>query len=202
MNNLKSVMVFIAAVVFSTSVVALQPALITSSNQAAFTAVQTQLSQADHLKGNFKQVRHIQLLSSPLVSSGQFELSKTQGLSWHQTQPFVSDLTVSQDKIEQTFANNPPTIITEKEQPVVFSFTKIFLAVFNGDLAQVAQNFTILFAGDTKAWTIVLTPKVAPLNKAIESVMLTGGKTIATITIKDVQKDEIDIALLQVETLK
>lgn len=201
MNNLRSVIIFIATV-FSSCALALQPAPITSSNQLAFTAVQTQLSQADHLKGNFKQVRHIQLLSSPLVSSGQFELSKSQGLSWHQTQPFVSDLTVNQDKIEQTFANNPPTIITEKEQPVIFSFTKIFLAVFNGDLAQVSQNFTILFAGDTTAWTIVLTPKAAPLNKAIESITLTGGKTIATITIKDAQKDEIDIALLQVETLK
>lgn len=201
MNNLRWVIIFIATV-FSSCALALQPTPIASSNQLAFTAVQTQLSQADHLKGNFKQVRHIQLLSSPLISSGQFELSKSQGLSWHQTQPFVSDLTVNQDKIEQSFANNPPTIITEKEQPVVFSFTKIFLAVFNGDLAQASQNFTILFAGDTTAWTIVLTPKVAPLNKAIESITLTGGKTIENITIKDTQKDEIDIALLQVETLK
>ena len=106
-----------------------------------FTEVQKMLAQQDNLSGAFKQTRYIPLLSHPLVSYGHFTLSKKSGLHWIQKKPFSSTLTLTNNKITQTIADNPPTIITKAEQPIVFSFTNIFLSLFNGNMALVENYF-------------------------------------------------------------
>ena len=141
----------------------LQP--ITSANQKQFQQVQTMLSKADNLSGDFKQTRKFALLSSPLLSNGHFALSKKQGLKWEQVKPFKSKLIVTSSKIEQQIQSSPATIITKEEQPVVFSFTNIFLSVFKGNTKAIKNYFTISFAGDTAEWKIVLKPIGAPLIK-------------------------------------
>ena len=161
------------------------------SNEAAFKQVQIQLAKADNLSGNFTQIRNMRLLSAPLKSSGQFVLSKANGLQWNQSKPFKSSLIVTNTKIEQRIENTPPTIITQKEQPIVFSFTHIFLSVFNGDATAIKEYFNIYFIGDTKAWEIALKPTNSLLKKAITSIEMTGGKYIQTVTINEVKQNQM-----------
>lgn len=168
-------------------------------NQPDFQAVEQQLSQPNALTGKFKQVRSVQGLTQPLISSGTFSLSKQSGLLWQQTQPFASTLSLTQSKIEQKMLDNPPTIITQKEQPIVFSFTRIFLSVFQGDIAQIQQHFKVYFTGTAKDWRIALIPKEAPLNKAILRIELQGTDTISSILIEDTQKNTTAIRFSDIQ---
>lgn len=170
-----------------------------SSNQKELHQVQKMLSNVNKLSGKFKQTQKIQLLSTPLISSGHFILSKTDGLKWHQTNPFKSNLTLTTSKIEQQLADNPPTIITKEQQPIVFSFTNIFLSVFNGDTKTITEHFAISFTGNTTKWNILLKPIGAPLNKAIASIELSGSKYINFITINEARNNKMVIQLYNIK---
>ncbi len=172
---------------------------LTSSNQSAFNKVQAQLSTSNRLSGEFKQIRKMKLLSTPLMSEGNFVLSKNNGLQWHQTKPFHSDLIVTPSKIEQKIENTPPTIITKKQQPIVFSFTNIFLSIFNGNAKAIKNYFKIYFIGNTYAWKIALKPLGSPLNKAILSIEMSGGKYVYSITINEVKQNQMILNFFNVK---
>jgi hypothetical protein len=173
-----------------------------SVGQNQLQQVHKMLASTDNLSGNFKQVRKMQLLSDPLVSSGHFVLSKTKGLKWYQTTPFKSTLIVTASKIEQQLESSPPVVITKEQQPVVFSFTNIFLSVFNGDTKTVSEYFDITFTGNTSRWNIILKPNSAPLNKAIASIEMSGGKYINYIAINETKNNQTIIRLYNAKELQ
>jgi len=170
---------------------------LTPKNQTAFQTVEKQLSTAAEIRGQFKQTRHMRLLSEPLISYGTFTLQKT-GLHWQQTQPFPALLTVTNDTIKQTLPGAPPTVMTAKSQPVVFSFTKIFLSVFKGDTQNIRSYFDIYFSGDAADWQIGLKPKPGILKKAIRSITLAGSKTVREIRINQTHNNQMEITFSHV----
>lgn len=163
-----------------------------------FQQVQEILSKPASIEGNFTQVRNVKILSQPLVSSGAFLLSKKDGLLWKQDKPFISTMTMNSQKIEQKIMDNPPSVLTEKEQPAVFNFTKIFLSVFQGNLSEVQQYFNIYFMGDAHHWEMLLIPTGSPLNKAIYSIQLNGERTIQEVTVIDAEKNSLKISFSRV----
>ncbi len=174
---------------------------VTAQNGPELEKVQKMLSATDNLKGDFTQTRHIALLSSPLISSGNFIISKASELTWDQLKPFISSLKVTDTKLIQKMGDNPPTVITKEQQPIVFSFTSIFLSIFKGDTVKVKQYFDIYFTGDTTHWEIALKPNSSPLNKAIASIELSGGKYIQTVTINEVKKNTMVIEFSNIQPL-
>ena len=185
-------------VLFSMGVYA---APLTISNQKIFHAVQQQLASADNLSGHFTQTRDIKLLSSPLKSEGNFILSKSKGLSWNQTQPFKSQLTVTADKLTQQIGDNPPITLTKEQQPIVFFFTQTFLSVFKGDTKALTPYFNIGFSGDQKNWQIRLAAKTAPLNKAITQIELSGGNYFNSAVISEATGDKLTIHFRHIKVL-
>lgn len=169
----------------------LQP--LTTQNQTIFNTITKNLSTKKIISGHFQQIRTMKLLSHPLISSGHFVLSKNSGLRWVQTKPFPSTLIVTNSIIEQQLPNTPTTIITKKEQPLVFSFTKIFLAIFNGDIQTIQDNFNISFSGSKEQWFIELEPKSTLLKKALLKITLTGSDTIKQVTIQEPQDNNMTI---------
>lgn len=200
---MKKILIFLLSLFFiASSYASIYSHPLNESNQATFNQVQAQLSKADTLSGNFKQIRNMHLLSQPLTSTGHFILSKKEGLKWYQTTPFESMLIVTDNKIEQTITNTPTTIITKKEQPIVFSFTHIFLSIFNGDTKGIKDYFDIYFTGNTKQWKIALKPTSELLQKAIESIEMSGGKTINTITINEAKQNQMIMSFSNVKAVE
>jgi len=172
---------------------------LSSVNQKDFNVVQKMLASSSNLKGNFQQTRYIKLLSSPLTSSGTFSISQTAGLTWNQTQPFSSKLTVTDNKIEQQMQDAPPTIMTKEKQPIVFSFTKIFLSIFEGNTKALETYFNVYFNGNLENWQIALKPKNSPLDKAFTSIELQGKKYVSSVTINEVKGNKLVIKFTNVK---
>ncbi len=163
-----------------------------------FVAVEKQLTKNANISGDFEQTRYISGLDNPLKSTGEFSIT-TDGLVWDQTDPFKSTMKASKDRLEQSIMDNPPTVITREQQPMVFTFTQVFMSVFQGDTSSVESYFNIEFSGDVNSWKITLSPKSSPLDKAIKTIELEGAKTIEHIKVTDAQENVIDIKLMNVK---
>ncbi|MFC4891681.1 outer membrane lipoprotein carrier protein LolA [Pseudofrancisella aestuarii] len=163
------------------------------ADQPNFLAVEKQLTKNSNISGNFEQTRHIDGLQTPLTSSGTFKLSPESGLYWNQDKPFKSILKVTKDSLEQTVMDNPPTILTRDQQPVVFTFTQVFMSILQGNTDSIEQYFNASFKGNTKDWEITLTPKANIISKAIESIYLKGSNTIDFVKVIDTEGNIVNI---------
>ena len=165
-----------------------------------FQAVEKQLTKDTNISGKFIQIRQIAGLNSSLKSSGTFKLTNDGSLLWQQQQPIKTTMQMSKNKLTQTIMDNPPTVLTRDDQPIVFTFTSVFMSVFKGDTKTISEFFNINFEGNTQNWTITLTPKSSPLNKAIKEITLKGNRYITNIDVADTQDNIIKIQLFDITT--
>ena len=172
---------------------------LTNFNEPNFVAVQKKLSAGVLVNGKFEQTRTLTLLTKPLVSTGHFSLSKKDGLRWEQLAPFTSKLLLTKTSLQQQIGDQPANTITQQQQPILFTFSNIFLSVFNGDITSVQQYFHVYFSGNIMHWQLVLKPYTSPLDKAIKSIQLQGANTIKSITIVDAQANTMHIKLFDIK---
>lgn len=182
-----------------------------SAQAMTLSELQHTLSATTVVRGDFSQSRTMAMFNQPLVSQGKFVIAANNGLWWHQTAPMAVSLVLTQDKLSQQFDDQPPQIITAAQNPMVFYFSHIFLALFNGDTSALNQQFTLkltTLASDTdthtatkKQWQLVLTPKQAPLNKVFTTITLQGGKFINQLTLAEIRGDKTVITFSHQRTI-
>lgn len=164
-----------------------------SAQVSDLTALQSQLAAHNIVRGDFTQLRHIEMFAQPLSSEGQFTLSKDKGLLWQQTTPFPVNLVLTQDKLRQTFAGQEPQTITAQDNPMAFYFSHVFLAVFHGDTDALKEQFDVSFSSDDAQWTITLAPTQAPLNSVFETITLSGQENINQLVLQELRGDKTEI---------
>ena len=157
------------------------------------SSLQTQLAASSTVRGDFTQLRHLEMFEQPLSSQGTFTLNRDQGLLWQQTTPFPVQLVLTQDKLRQTFAGQSPQVITAQENPMAFYFSHVFLAVFHGDSEALSQQFDMDFSVQDDQWTLVLTPKQPPLSSVFKSISLIGQQDINKLTLQELRGDKTEI---------
>ncbi|MCK6264371.1 outer membrane lipoprotein carrier protein LolA [Vibrio sp. ZSDE26] len=181
--------VFVTSV-FATSAVAAPSSLVRVND---LDDLQQQLSQHPIVRGDFTQLRHLEMFKQPLSSTGEFTLSKRDGLLWQQHQPFPVNLVLTENQLRQTFSDQPPQVITAKENPMAFYFSHIFLSVFHGDTEALKAQFELDFSSSDSQWTLHLTPTQAPLNAVFEQIVLQGTQDIDALTLIEVRGDKTEI---------
>lgn len=155
--------------------------------------LETQLAQHPIVRGEFTQQRHIEMFAEPLSSTGRFTLSKQQGLLWQQNVPFAVNLVLTEDKLRQTFVNQAPQTISAEQNPLVFYFSRVFLAVFHGDTQALKTEFELNFSAQEGQWQLVLTPLQAPLNKVFSTITLSGDQDIDSLVLQELRGDQTEI---------
>jgi len=155
--------------------------------------LEAQLQKFSLVRGNFTQSRQIEMFDQPLISTGEFLLEKSHGLLWQQQSPFPVNLVLTEDRLRQTFTNQPAQVITAQENPMAFYFSKIFLSVFHGDTQQLQSQFDLNFEPDAEQWQLTLIPKQAPLKTVFESITLQGNTDIDSLVLQEVRGDKTEI---------
>ncbi|CAH7175625.1 putative transmembrane protein [Vibrio chagasii] len=171
----------------------------------SISELQTVLSENSIVRGEFTQIRNMEMFSQPLTSQGTFLLDKSSGLLWTQTTPFPVNLVLTDNKLSQRFADQPAKIITDKENPMAFYFSHIFLSVFHGDTQKLQEQFSLSFQPatvqssdhNTGSWTLTLKPKSAPMNAVFEAITLQGNGDIERIELKEIRGDSTVIEFSQ-----
>tara|TARA_Y100001960_G_scaffold330192_1_gene423533 strand:- start:1005 stop:1685 length:681 start_codon:yes stop_codon:yes gene_type:complete len=171
----------------------------------SISELQTVLSQNSIVRGEFTQTRNMEMFAQPLTSQGTFLLDKSNGLLWTQTTPFPVNLVLTDNKLSQRFADQPAKLITDKENPMAFYFSHIFLSVFHGDTQKLQDQFSLTFQPttaqssdqNTAFWKLTLKPKSAPMNAVFEAITLQGNSDIERIELKEIRGDSTVIEFSQ-----
>ncbi|MCG9543321.1 outer membrane lipoprotein carrier protein LolA [Vibrio sp. Isolate33] len=173
----------------------------------SISELQMVLSENSIVRGEFTQTRNMEMFAQPLTSQGTFLLDKSSGLLWTQTTPFPVNLVLTDNKLSQRFADQPAKIITDKENPMAFYFSHIFLSVFHGDTQKLQEQFSLSFEPaaiqspdentGNNSWTLILTPKNAPMNAVFEAITLQGNSDIERIELKEIRGDSTVIEFSQ-----
>ncbi|WP_052879731.1 LolA family protein [Vibrio coralliirubri] len=182
-----------------------------STAVSSISDLQTVLSTNNIVRGEFTQTRNMEMFAQPLTSQGTFLLDKSSGLLWTQTTPFPVNLVLTDNKLSQSFADQPAKIITDKENPMAFYFSHIFLSVFHGDTQKLQEQFALDFKPATvtssdentenKSWTLTLKPKSAPMNAVFEAITLQGQNDIERIELREIRGDSTVIEFSQLSHL-
>ncbi|MEZ9422834.1 outer membrane lipoprotein carrier protein LolA [Vibrio lentus] len=177
----------------------------------SISELQTVLSENSIVRGEFTQTRNMEMFAQPLTSQGAFLLDKSNGLLWTQATPFPVSLVLTDNKLSQRFADQPAKIITDKENPMAFYFSHIFLSVFHGDTQKLQEQFALDFEPATvtssdentenKSWTLTLKPKNAPMNAVFEAITLQGQNDIERIELREVRGDSTMLEFSQLSHL-
>lgn len=162
--------------------------------------LQQKLTVHEVLRGDFIQTKTLQMFNQPLDSNGTFLLSHEQGLIWAQKNPFPVSLVLTKDKLRQQFADQPPEIISAADNPMVFYFSHLFLALFKGDLSTLDEQFSMSLDEDNNGtWSLLLLPKQSPLNKVFEKIEIKGKSQIQTLSLIELNQDSSVIKFSHIE---
>lgn len=174
----------------------------TCSQAITLEELQKQFSKHVTVRADFVQDRYINGLPNPLHSTGKMIISQKFGLWWQQQTPFVMTLKMNEQRMEQRIDDQKPQIITAENQPQLFQFNHLLTAIFTADKEMLTNNFDLTLSGHNKQWTLVLTPKLAPLNKIFKQIILDGQQYLQTVTINDMQNDKTVIVFSRHQTAK
>lgn len=125
---------------------------------ATLAAIQQQLQGQRVTSFMFGQERHIALLTRPVLSSGQLEFSGQQGLCWQILQPYATTLLVNDAGVFQIGRDRQRKQLMAGGNPVFEIFAQVYLALFQGNLAQLDRHFSVLPDRQGDDWSIRLVP--------------------------------------------
>ncbi|MBU0538926.1 MAG: outer membrane lipoprotein carrier protein LolA [Gammaproteobacteria bacterium] len=149
----------------------------------------------ESIHGKFSQSRHIAVLSTPIVSSGEFYYQRENGLRWHVSHPVESTLEISYDKGIHLINEDG------EAKPVIGAelLTQLFLGLFSGNLDALLDIFDITEQDDENAWQLHLTPKSDALRQHISHVDIAGQNENGVDAIKVIETsgDHNEIQLLE-----
>ncbi|MCR9002791.1 MULTISPECIES: LolA family protein [Rahnella] len=172
-----------------------------TANAVTLEELQQRFSQVPVLRAEFAQQRTISGMAQPLNSSGNLLIARQQGLWWQQEKPFTLTLLLTENRMVQIMAGQSPQVVTADTNPQMFQFNSLLSALFHADQRALGQNFSLNFTDLGKgAWTLVLTPKVSPLNRLFRSITLSGETFLNNIDINDMQGDATHIRFFNQKT--
>lgn len=87
------------------------------------------------------------------------------------------------ERLAQRMADGPLLTMDSSDQPMVLSFSRIFLNMFRGEHADLEEHFSIQFRSEKDTWEIELMPTSFPLSEGISNISLRGRHHIDLITV-------------------
>ncbi len=150
----------------------------------------TTLTKVKTLKANFSQEKKITVLKKPLISSGELIFDRHTGVYWSLTTPYKSKIIIDNEKLTSIDDDNKKIVIKASEQPMLYGFTKIFMAIFSGNTDELKKHFEIYFKKEKETWQIGLIPTSSELKKVISKILLTGkDNRVHSITLWETNSD-------------
>lgn len=152
------------------------------SSRATLQRVSERLTVADVTRGAFTQEHHLNVLSRPLVSRGDFVYHRQLGVRWSVIEPFASTMVVA------------PTGVFyqgEQAQPFAKGFGQLLLTLMQLDVEQLARNFVASGDPGGDEWKLVLKPRHDQWRQAITEIQLRGNQAINQVGVLEASGDKV-----------
>lgn len=154
------------------------------------------------LEAEFREEKHMALLAEPLVNEGSLHFAQGK-LARHVKAPVASSVLIADGLLEFGDGSGKETIDLD-QNPVVRLFVDSFVHIFAGDRAALEQLYAIQFSPtEGGAWVLVLRPRMSPIDKVIDRVILEGKDLAVTkMRIIEIGGDETITTFTKVDTAK
>jgi outer membrane lipoprotein-sorting protein len=157
--------------------------------------VRNRLVNANVLRGQFEQTKHVAGFKKALVSKGDFLVAKERGVLWQTREPFPSTLRLTRNEIRATQNGAVAFRLDASSEPSVSVINGVLFSLLNGDVAALEQHFQIDGALHGSAWHLTLTPKDANMAKLMQRIELDGDQFVRHIEIAEGNGDDTSINL-------
>jgi len=169
------------------------PAAAPAAESLSLDALLARFAAMSGLQASFREEKRMALLAAPLVNEGTIYFvpnGKRPRLARHTARPARSVVLIDGGALKVADDAGREEIALDKS-PAVRLFVDSFVKIFAGDREALAAMYTMALEAEGQRWTLRLKPKVAPLDKLIERVEITGeGVVIATMRVVEVGGDE------------
>lgn len=159
--------------------------------------VRQRLTSEPVVRGAFEQRKTVKGFRNPLVSSGEFVVSRQRGVLWRTLEPFASTLVVTRDRVLARQADGSVARrLSASEEPAVRAISETLFGVMSADLAALAERFQIdgELVGPS-GWRLVLLPREPALARWVQRVELEGERFLRAVRLQEGSGDQTQIRL-------
>jgi len=150
------------------------------------------LSKAPGLYAHFREEKHITLLQAPLVSEGSIYFTPPARFARHTEKPIASAMVIDGNQLQFGNAEGQESM-NLGTNPVARLFADAFVMLLSGNRAGLEKMFKMQLTpkpGTANEWRLVLTPKVAPMDKMIKELELRGhGLNLEEMDVRETSGD-------------
>jgi outer membrane lipoprotein-sorting protein len=167
---------------------------------AIATRAEAQAPSLDQLLARFREVpgmqcrfheeKRIALLTTPIVSEGTVHYARPGRLARRITSPSPQVVLIDGGQLRMSEGGRVETIDLAA-QPVVRSFVDTFSLLFSGERAALERTYRITYVpGEGSRWTLVLVPRVSPLDRFLREIRFEGdGTSLGRMVMTEVSGD-------------
>jgi hypothetical protein len=153
----------------------------------AFTLAELmkRLAASRGVAARFRESKEIGILAEPLTSRGLLYFVPPDRMARFTTHPGFSALVIDGASVRFRDAAEGEELDLSRS-PVARVFVDHFIVLFNGDLERLQRLYETSLAWAGPRWTLMLTPRDAPLDQFLEGVTLRGdGGGLREIQVRD-----------------
>jgi len=159
-------------------------------------AAARELAKTPVLRGSFVQRKFLSGIPKPLKSSGNYVISREQGIWWHTLLPFDSDFILTPDSMVQLDDGKIAARLSAEQQPGLRVVGDVFFSIFSLDPSALAGNFELFGQrGERDAWVMGLRPKSSVLRNVMSETVITGATRVDKVEFWDSHGDRTEITL-------
>ena len=155
------------------------------------------LAKAPGLYAHFREEKHITLLQQPLISEGSIYFTPPAKFARHTEKPIASVMVIDGNQLQFGNADGQESV-NLGANPVARLFADAFVMLLSGNRAGLEKIFKMQLtpkpgagaAGAAGDWKLVLTPRVAPMDKMIKELELRGrGLDLNELDVREASGD-------------
>lgn len=162
----------------------LEAAVEPSNTADLLASVAARIQPAAVLRGEFVQERTLAGFARPLRSSGRFVAARGRGVLWITLAPFPGELVITEGAIRERVDGSESVVVDASREPALQQVNRVLLALLQGDLAALREQFSVAGQEDSEGWILALTPQ-PPLSEAIGQIELGGNTQVDVVSIRE-----------------
>lgn len=163
------------------------------ADEDVVATVKQRLEQPTVLRGSFEQSKQIEGFKKPLLSAGDFIVSRERGVLWRTIKPFPSVLKLTRDEIVASQGDAVTFRLSADTEPSVRIINGLMFSLLNGDVAALGKQFAISGSTTLDEWSLDLKPRQAAFAKLIRAIALKGDAHVREIAIDEANGDKTQI---------
>jgi len=167
------------------------PKATTAAAPADIDALLAGLAKAPGLYAHFREEKHITLLQQPLVSEGSIYFAPPARFARWTEKPIKSTMIIDGNHLAFGSTEGSHEEMNLGTNPVARLFADAFVMLLSGNRAGLEKIFKMQLAPQAAgAWKLVLTPRVAPMDKLIKEMELRGrGLNLNELDVREASGD-------------